>query len=67
MSLFWEEDGGVYGGINADGQTPDWGGEHTVQCMDDMLWNCAPEICVILLTSVTPINSIKGGKVATKI
>ena len=24
-----------------------------------MLWNCVPETCIILLTSVTPINSIK--------
>ena len=29
------------------------------QCTDDVLWNCAPEICIIPLTSVTPINSIK--------
>ena len=36
-----------------------WGGEHTVQCTDDVLWNCAPETCIILLTSVTPTNSIK--------
>ena len=35
-----------------------WGGEHTIQYTDDVLWNCAPEACVILLTSVTPINSI---------
>ena len=39
-----------------------WGGEHTVECTDDMLWNSAPETCKILLTSVTPINSIKRGK-----
>ena len=37
-----------------------WGGEHTIQCTDDVLWNCAPETCVILLTSVTPIHAIKG-------
>ena len=36
-----------------------WDGEHTIQCTDDVLWNCAPETCIILLTSVTPINSIK--------
>ena len=36
-----------------------WGGEHTIQCTDDVLWNCASETCKILLTSVTPINSIK--------
>ena len=38
------------------------GGEHIVQCADDVLWNCAPETCVILLTSVAPINSIKSKK-----
>ena len=36
-----------------------WGGEHTIQCTDDVLWNRTPETCIILLTSVTPINSIK--------
>ena len=36
-----------------------WGGEHTIQCTDGVLWNCAPETCIILLTSVTSINSIK--------
>ena len=36
-----------------------WGGDHTLQCTDDVLRNCAPETCVILLTSVTPLNSIK--------
>ena len=29
-----------------------WGGEHTTQCADDVVWNCAPENCIILLTSV---------------
>ena len=36
-----------------------WGGEHTVQCTDDALWNCVPEICIILLTSVTQKNSVQ--------
>ena len=36
-----------------------WVGEHTVRCTDDTLWNCTPEAYIILLTSVTPINSIK--------
>ena len=38
----------------------DWtlGGEHTVQCADDVLQNCTPEAYIILLTDVTPINSI---------
>ena len=30
------------------------GGEHTVECRDDVLWNCAPKTCIILLNSVTP-------------
>ena len=34
-------------------------GEHTVECTDDVLWNCAPETCIISLTVVTSINSIK--------
>ena len=39
------------GGLN-------WGGEHKTQYTDDVLWNCTAEI-YNLLTSVTPINSIK--------
>ena len=35
------------------------GGEHTTQYTDDVLWKCTPETCIILLTNVTPINSIK--------
>ena len=34
-------------------------GEHTIQCTCDVLWNCAPETCIVLLTKVTPINSRK--------
>ena len=34
----------------------------TVQCTDDVLWNCAPETCIILLASITPIHSIKKKK-----
>ena len=34
-----------------------WGGELPVQHTEDVLWNRAPEICVIL-TSITPINSM---------
>ena len=34
----------------------------TIQCTDDVLWNCAPETCIILLTTVTPIHSIKHSK-----
>ena len=36
-----------------------WGGEHTMQYTDDILQNCTPETYIILLTNVTPINSIK--------
>ena len=36
-----------------------WGGGHTTQCTDDVLQNHAPETCIISLTGVTPINSIK--------
>ena len=35
-----------------------WSGEHTVRYTDDILWNCIPETYVILLTKITPINSI---------
>ena len=40
-----------------------WGGEHTVECTDDVLKICAPETCIILLTSVTPVNLIKRKKI----
>ena len=46
-------------GINGDGRRLDLGGEHTIQRTDDVLWNCPPETYIILLTNVTPINSIK--------
>ena len=36
-----------------------WGGEHTIQYTDDVLQNCILETYIILLTYVTPINSIK--------
>ena len=39
-----------------------WGGEHTIQYTDDVLENCTPETYIILLTNVTPINSIKKKK-----
>lgn len=42
----------------------DLGGEHTMQHTDDMLWNSAPETCIILFTSVTPINSIRRRETA---
>lgn len=39
-----------------------WAGEHTTQQTDDVAYNCAPETYAILLTTVTPRNSIKRGK-----
>ena len=53
-----EVEEGAGGNMVMDGDET-WGGEHTTQCREDVLWNCAPETCIILLTSVTPINSIK--------
>ena len=41
-----------------EGDLP-WGGEHTIQYTGDILWNYTPETYVILLTNVTPIQSIK--------
>lgn len=38
------------------------GGKHTIQCTDNVWWNCAPETAIILLSNVTLKNSIKGGK-----
>ena len=34
------------------------GGEHTIQYANDVLQNCTLEPYIILLTSVTPINSV---------
>ena len=36
-----------------------WGDEHKIQYRDAVLQNCTPETYIILLTDVTPINSIK--------
>lgn len=46
------------GGINGYGRSLDLGGAHTVQDIHDILWNCTLETYIILITSVTPINSI---------
>ena len=35
-----------------------WGGEHTIQYTDDVLQNCKPDTYIILLTSITLINSM---------
>ena len=37
-----------------------WSGKDTIQYTDDVLQNCTPEIYIILLTNVTPINSINN-------
>ena len=52
------------GGIEAMDRDLTWDGEQTIQCTDDVL-NCAPETCIILLTSVTPISSIKRKKIGS--
>ena len=36
-----------------------WGGEHTIQCIDDVLQHCTPKTYIILVTNVNPINSLK--------
>ena len=36
-----------------------WGGDHTIQCTDDVLCKYVPETCLTSLTSITPINSLK--------
>ena len=38
------------------GRDVTWGNEHTVLGTDYVLWNCVPDTCMILLTSVAPIN-----------
>ena len=51
-----EEQRGVYRGVNGEGWRLTWDGEHTIQCTDDVLYDCVPETGIILLTSVTPIS-----------
>ena len=41
-----------------EGDLP-WCGKYTIRYTDDVLQNCTPETYIILLTNVTPINSIK--------
>ena len=36
-----------------------WGGEHAGQCTDDVLQNRTPDTYTLLITNVSPINSIK--------
>ena len=37
-----------------------WGDDHTKQYTDDVLQDCSCGTYIILLTNVTPINSIKN-------
>ena len=37
-----------------------WGGEHTTQYTDGVLYNCIPETCIFLLINITSINSVKN-------
>lgn len=54
-------------GIDGDGGDQTWGGDHTVQCTGSVLWNCAPETCIVLLTSVHSNKSNKKGKINKRI
>ena len=51
--------------VNGDGQR--LGVANTVQCTDDVLWNCAPDTCVILLACVAAIKSNKKEKKETRV
>ena len=56
-------------GGNGDVGDSTWGGEHTMQCTDDVLDHCTPETCKILLTSVTQFKKMKikeNGIIITK-
>ena len=44
-----------------------WGSDHTIQHTGDVLDSCTAETFIILLTTVTPINSIKIKTVKVKI
>ena len=44
-----------------------WGAEHTIQDTGDVLDSCTAETYIILLTNVTPINSIKVKNIKIKI
>ena len=48
-----------YGGQMMMDRDLTWDGDDTIQRTDDVQQNCAPKTCIILLTSVTPINSDK--------
>ena len=40
-----------------------WGDEHIIQYADDVLYSGTPKTYIILLTSVTPVNSIEKSMV----
>ena len=44
-----------------------WGAEHTIEDRVDLLQSCTAEPYIILLTNVTPINSINIKTVKIKI
>ena len=55
----WEEvEEGKEGDISGDGGRLDWGDEHTIQYIDDVLQNCTPET-YNFINQCTPIDSIK--------
>ena len=41
--------------------------EHTIQYTDDVLQNLTPETYILLLTNITPINSIKIKKLISAV
>ena len=45
-----------------------WGGEHTIQGKGDVLWNCAPETCIIFFSQCHPnkFNEKENKKVLTR-
>ena len=57
MVIARRKGGEVVGGATVMEGDETWGGGHTRQCADGVLWNCTPETYVTLLTNATPINS----------
>lgn len=45
-------------GINK-GKKSNLGDKHTMQCVDNLSLSCILETCMVFLTNVSPINSIK--------
>lgn len=50
------------GAINMMDRDLTRGGKNTIQCAEHVLWNCALEPCIILLSSITPKNLIERRK-----